>query len=54
MRHRGASRSEGAAALLRASGYQAAALEGGFPAWAAAGLPVERTEGIAGVAVVDD
>jgi rhodanese-related sulfurtransferase len=41
MRHRGNSRSERAAALLRESGYDARALEGGFPAWQAAGYPVE-------------
>jgi rhodanese-related sulfurtransferase len=41
MRHRGDSRSERAAGLLRASGYQAQALDGGFPAWQRAGLPVE-------------
>ncbi len=27
--------------LLRASGYQAKALQGGFPAWQKAGYPVE-------------
>jgi phage shock protein E len=43
MRHRGSSRSERAAALLRESGYDASALEGGFPAWEAAGYPVERS-----------
>jgi len=42
MRHRGSSRSERAATLLRASGYDARALDGGFPAWEAAGYPVER------------
>ena len=42
MRHRGDSRSERSAALLRASGYEAQALEGGFPSWEAAGYPVER------------
>ena len=41
MRHRGSSRSEQAAALLRESGYDAQALDGGFPAWNEAGLPVE-------------
>lgn len=39
MAHRGSSRSEGAAALLRESGYDAQALEGGYPAWEAAGYP---------------
>jgi rhodanese-related sulfurtransferase len=42
MRHPGDSRSERTAALLRESGYQAQALDGGFPAWSEAGLPVER------------
>jgi rhodanese-related sulfurtransferase len=42
MRHRGDSRSERTAALLRESGYHARALDGGFPAWQAAGLPVEQ------------
>jgi rhodanese-related sulfurtransferase len=42
MRHRGSSRSERAAALLRESGYDARALDGGFPAWEEARLPVER------------
>jgi rhodanese-related sulfurtransferase len=41
MRHRGNSRSERAAALFRESGYDAKALEGGFPAWLAAGYPVK-------------
>jgi len=42
MHHRGNSRSERTAALLRESGYDAKALDGGFPAWEAAGYPVER------------
>jgi len=42
MRHRGSSRSERAATLLRANGYAARALDGGFPAWEAAGYPVEQ------------
>ncbi len=42
MRHRGDSRGERAAALLRERGFQARALDGGLPAWAAAGYPVER------------
>jgi rhodanese-related sulfurtransferase len=42
MRHRGDSRSERAAALRLGSGYNARALDGGYPAWAAAGFPVER------------
>ncbi|HEY8742104.1 MAG TPA: rhodanese-like domain-containing protein, partial [Chloroflexota bacterium] len=41
MRHRGASRSERAAALLRERGYDARALDGGLPAWQAAGGTVE-------------
>lgn len=42
MEHRGSSRSERTAALLRESGYYAQALDGGFPAWQAAGYPVEQ------------
>ena len=45
MRHRGGARSERAAALLRESGYDAQALDGGFPAWEAGGHPVERAQG---------
>jgi rhodanese-related sulfurtransferase len=45
MRHRGGSRSERAASLLRASGYDAKALEGGFPSWQAAGYAVETGTG---------
>jgi phage shock protein E len=41
MRHKGASRSERAAALLRERGYQARALDGGLPGWQAAGGSVE-------------
>jgi rhodanese-related sulfurtransferase len=41
MHHRGASRSERVARLLRESGYQAQALDGGFPAWKEKGYPVE-------------
>jgi rhodanese-related sulfurtransferase len=37
---RGRKLSEGAAALLRAKGWQAEVLEGGSEAWAAAGLPM--------------
>ncbi|CAA9575496.1 MAG: hypothetical protein AVDCRST_MAG59-4077 [uncultured Thermomicrobiales bacterium] len=44
MGHPGASRSERAAALLRASGFDANALAGGLPAWEAAGLPMAREE----------
>jgi 3-mercaptopyruvate sulfurtransferase SseA len=42
MRHRGDSRSERAAALLRRSGHDARALDGGYPAWEAAGYALER------------
>ena len=42
MHHPGQSRGERAASLLSAAGLQAMALAGGFPAWEAAGLPVER------------
>jgi rhodanese-related sulfurtransferase len=42
MRHRGSSRSEGAAALLRESGYDARALEGGYPAWEQGRYPVNK------------
>lgn len=40
MRHPGRSRSERVATQLREQGYSAEALEGGFPAWRAAGYPV--------------
>ena len=42
MHHRGESRGERAAALLREHGYQARALDGGFPGWQRAGMPVEQ------------
>ncbi|GAC1346689.1 MAG: hypothetical protein NVSMB27_10720 [Ktedonobacteraceae bacterium] len=42
MHHRGESRGERAAALLREYGYQAQAIDGGYPAWKEAGLPVEE------------
>jgi rhodanese-related sulfurtransferase len=42
MMHRGVSRSETAATLLRESGFEARALDGGFPAWERAGFPVTR------------
>ena len=42
MRHRGSSRGEQALALLREKGYQVRALDGGYPAWKGAGLPVEE------------
>jgi len=40
MHHRGESRGERAAALLRENGYDARALDGGYPVWKEAGLPV--------------
>ena len=43
MHHRGESRGERAAVLLRESGYQAATIDGGYPAWQEAGLPIEVT-----------
>jgi len=42
MHHPGESRGERAAALLAEKGYKAMAINGGFPAWQDAGLPVER------------
>ncbi|HEY7355210.1 MAG TPA: rhodanese-like domain-containing protein [Ktedonobacterales bacterium] len=42
MHHRGSSRGEQAAALLREHGYQARALDGGYPRWKEVGLPVEE------------
>jgi rhodanese-related sulfurtransferase len=44
MHHRGSSRSERTAALLRESGYDAWALDGGFPSWEATGDSVESDE----------
>ena len=41
MYHRGTSRGERAAALLAESGLDARALDGGYPGWRDAGLPVE-------------
>ena len=38
--HKGLKLSQGTAALLRASGHRAEALDGGFVAWAADGLPL--------------
>ena len=40
MHHRGESRGERAAALLRERGYQAQTLDGGYPRWLESGLPV--------------
>lgn len=42
MHHRGESRGERAAAMLREHGYQARTIDGGYPAWKEAGLPVEE------------
>ena len=42
MHHRGESRGERAALLLREQGYQARTIDGGYPAWLEAGLPVEE------------
>jgi rhodanese-related sulfurtransferase len=42
MQHRGQSRGERAAALLLEHGRQAQVLDGGLPAWRAAGLEVEE------------
>ncbi|HLI07974.1 MAG TPA: rhodanese-like domain-containing protein [Ktedonobacteraceae bacterium] len=42
MHHPGESRGERAAALLREHGYQAQTIDGGYPAWKEAGLPVEE------------
>jgi rhodanese-related sulfurtransferase len=41
----GHSRYERAAEELSARGYRAVALEGGYPAWAVGGHPVEKTAG---------
>lgn len=43
MHHRGESRGERGAALLRKHGFDARALDGGLPAWQEADLPVEVT-----------
>lgn len=43
MHHRGTSRGERASLLLRLRGRAATALDGGFPGWKAAGLPVEES-----------
>jgi rhodanese-related sulfurtransferase len=42
MQHRGQSRGEKAAALLQEHGRQAQVLDGGLPAWRAAGFEVEE------------
>jgi rhodanese-related sulfurtransferase len=42
MRHRGSARSVLAATLLRKHGRHARVLDGGFPAWVAAGYPLDR------------
>jgi rhodanese-related sulfurtransferase len=41
MHHRGESRGERGAALLREQGFQARTIDGGYPAWKDSGLPVE-------------
>ncbi len=41
MHHRGKSRGERGAALLREQGFQARTIDGGYPAWQESGLPVE-------------
>jgi phage shock protein E len=45
MLHRGTSRCERAAVELQENGFDALALDGGFPGWKAAGLPVEELAG---------
>jgi rhodanese-related sulfurtransferase len=42
MHHPGSSRGESATSVLRENGYKAQALNGGYPAWKEAGLPVEE------------
>lgn len=42
MHHRGESRGERAALMLREHGYQARALDGGYPGWNEQGFPVEE------------
>ncbi len=49
MFHRGTSRGERAASLLAQNGLDARALDGGYPGWKAAGLPVEEPERADGV-----
>jgi rhodanese-related sulfurtransferase len=44
MQHRGSSRGERAAALLQEHGRQAQVLDGGLPAWRAAGFETEGTQ----------
>lgn len=44
MRHRGASRCEMAVSLLAGRGYDARALDGGYPGWKQSGYPVEEPE----------
>ncbi len=45
MHHRGESRGERAAAQLREQGYQARALDGGYPGWKGQGFPVAEAQG---------
>jgi rhodanese-related sulfurtransferase len=42
MHHRGESRGERAATMLREQGYHARALDGGYPVWKEQGFPVEE------------
>ncbi len=42
MHHRGESRGERAAAMLREQGYQARTLDGGYPGWKEQGFPIEE------------
>jgi len=50
MHHRGESRGERAAALLREQGCQARALDGGYPGWKEQGFPVEEAMELEGQA----
>jgi phage shock protein E len=43
MHHRGESRGERGAAILREHGFQARTIDGGYPAWKESGLPVEAS-----------
>jgi rhodanese-related sulfurtransferase len=52
MHHRGESRGERAATLLRENGYDARALDGGYPIWKEAGLPVAQAAPVAPVSRV--
>lgn len=52
MHHRGESRGERAAALLRENGYDARALDGGYPLWKETGLPVAEATPVSPVSRV--